>query len=159
MLNRLWLALRVFWRILLEPGLAARAEALLEPEREGPDLRILALLQRDGRLIDFLKEDLGSYPDAQIGAAARDIHRGCRKVLEDYLTIEPVVDQAEDSPINVPSDFDPAKIRLVGEVGGSPPFRGVLKHHGWLVRSTRLPALPTAREPATVLSAAEVEIS
>lgn len=158
MVNRLWLALRVFWRILVEPAFASRAGALLVPEREGPDLRILALLQRDGRLIDFLKEDLGGYADAQIGAAARDIHRGCRKALEDYLTIEPVVDQAEETPINVPTDFDPAKIRLVGNVTGSPPFRGVLKHHGWLVRSARLPAIAAAREPATVLSAAEVEI-
>ena len=157
-MNRFWLALRAFWRILVDPAFAERAGALFTPAREGPDLRILALLQRDGRLIDFLKEDLEGYGDAQIGAAARDIHRGCRKALEDYLTIEPVVNQAEDSPINVPSDFDPARIRLVGNVTGSPPFRGVLKHHGWLVQSERLPALPASPGPATVLSAAEVEI-
>lgn len=158
-MNRFWLALRVFWRILVDPPFADRSAALLEPAREGPDLRILAVLQRDGRLIDFLKEDLTGYGDAQIGAAARDIHRGCRKALEDYLTIEPVVDQAEESAISVPLDFDPVKIRLVGNVTGSPPFRGVLKHHGWMVRSERLPAIPASREPATVLSAAEVEIS
>src|SRR5262245_47245813 len=89
-LNRLWLALKAFWRILTEPEFAARVEPLFSLAPTGPDLRILAVLQRDGRLIDFLQEDIDSYTDAQIGAAVRDIHRGCRKSLGDYLTIEPI---------------------------------------------------------------------
>ena len=96
-MNRLWLALKAFWRILTEPEFAARVEPLFSRVPTGPDLRILAVLQRDGRLVDFLQEDIDAYSDAQIGAAVRDIHRGCRKSLHDYLTIEPIIDAAEEA--------------------------------------------------------------
>jgi Domain of unknown function (DUF2760) len=157
-LNRIWLALRTFWRIITEPEFAARVEPLFSRAPSGPDLRVLAVLQRDGRLVDFLEEEIDAYSDAQIGAAVRDIHRGCRKSLHDYLTIEPVIDAAEEQRVTVPVDFDPAAIRLVGNVNGSPPFQGILKHHGWRVRSVHLPLLPVARDDASVLSPAEVEI-
>src|SRR5262245_48893552 len=78
-LNRLVLALRTFWRTLTDAEFAGRVEPLFAKTPAGPDLRVLAVLQRDGRLIDFLEEDIDAYPDAQIGAAVRDIHRGCRK--------------------------------------------------------------------------------
>jgi hypothetical protein len=42
---------------------------------------MLGILQREGRLIDFLEEDVASFTDAQIGAAVRDIHKGCKKAL------------------------------------------------------------------------------
>jgi hypothetical protein len=158
-LNRIWLALQTFWRVITEPDFAARVEALFSRAPSGPDLRVLAVLQRDGRLVDFLEEEIDAYSDAQIGAAVRDIHRGCRKSLHDYLTIEPVIDAAEEQPVTVPVDFDPAAIRLVGNINGAPPFQGVLKHHGWRVRSVHLPLLPVARDDASVLSPAEVEIS
>ena len=38
-------------------------------------VQMLALLQRDGRLIDFLTEDVAPYPDAQLGAAVRSCPR------------------------------------------------------------------------------------
>jgi hypothetical protein len=157
-LNRLWLALRAFWRIITERDFAARVEPLFSRAPTGPDLRVLAVLQRDGRLVDFLEEEIDGYTDAQIGAAVRDIHRGCRKSLRDYLTISPVIDAAEEERVTIPVDFDPAAIRLVGNVNGSPPFEGVLKHHGWRVSSVHLPLLPVARDDSSVLSPAEVEI-
>ena len=153
------LALRAFWHILTDLDFAARVEPLFSRVPSGPDLRVLAVLQRDGRLVDFLEEDIDAYTDSQIGAAVRDIHRGCRKSLRDYLTIEPVINAAEDERVSVPTDFDPAAIRLVGNVNGSPPFQGILKHHGWRVRSVHLPLLPVARDDSSVLSPAEVEIS
>ena len=156
-LNRIGLALRAFWRILTQPDFASRVEPLFSQAPTGPDLRVLAVLQRDGRLVDFLKEDIDPYTDAQIGAAVRDIHRGCRKSLHDYLTIEPIIDAAEEQSVTVPTDFDPAAVRLVGNVNGSPPFQGILKHHGWRVRSVHLPLLPW-RDDSSVLSPAEVEI-
>jgi Domain of unknown function (DUF2760) len=157
--NRFVLALRSFWRILTEPEFALRIEPLFSGRPTGPDLRILAVLQRDGRLIDFLEENLDSYTDAQIGAAVRDIHRGCRKSIHEYLTIEPIIDAPEEGRVTVPTDFDPAAIRLVGNVNGSPPFQGVLKHHGWRVKSVQLPVLPATRDDTSVLSPAEVEIA
>jgi hypothetical protein len=157
-LNRLWLALKTFWRILVDPEFAARVEPLFSVAPSGPDLRILAVLQRDGRLVDFLREDIDPYTDAQIGAAVRDIHRGCKKSLQDYLTIEPIISAAEEEQVQVPADFDPAAIRLIGNVDGKPPFRGTLKHHGWRVRAVHLPTLPATRDDTSVLSPAEVEI-
>jgi hypothetical protein len=157
-LNRIWLALQAFWHVLTDRDFAARVESLFRKAPTGPDLRILAVLQRDGRLVDFLEEDIDNYSDSQIGAAVRDIHRGCRKSLHDYLTIEPVINAAEDERVTIPQDFDPAAIRLVGNVNGSPPFHGALKHHGWRVRAVHLPLLPVARDDSSVLSPAEVEI-
>jgi hypothetical protein len=158
-LNRLWLALRAFWLILTDRDVASRVEPVLGKMPSGPDLRILAVLQRDGRLVDFLQEDLDSYTDAQIGAAVRDIHRGCRKVLNEYLTIAPILNDPEEARVNVPADFDPAAIRLIGNVTGKPPFRGTLKHHGWQVTSVHLPTLPATRDETSVLSPAEVEVA
>ena len=157
-MNRLWLALRAFWRTLTDAAFAARVEPLFLPATGGADLRVLAVLQRDGRLVDFLEEDIGGYTDAQIGAAVRDIHRGCRKALREYLVIEPVMDAAEEARVTVAADFDPASVRLIGNVHGSPPFHGVLKHHGWRARAVQLPALPAAKDEASVLAPAEVEI-
>lgn len=157
-MNRLWLALQAFWQILTNPEFAARVEPLFLPTTTGPDLRVLAVLQRDGRLIDFLEEDIDPYTDGQVGAAVRDIHRGCRKALHEYLKIEPVMNAAEEDQVTVGADFDPAAIRLIGNVNGSPPFQGVLKHHGWRARASQLPALPASRDDSSVLSPAEVEI-
>ena len=120
-------------------------------------LAMLALLQREGRLVDFLQESIDDYDDADIGAAVRDIHRGCRKVLAEYLTLEAVMPGDEDDEIKVPAGFDPAEIRLVGETKGEPPFAGVLRHHGWRVTRTKLPSLSDGVDRA-VLAPAEVEI-
>jgi hypothetical protein len=157
-LNRIALAFKAFWKILTDPETASRVEPALSPAPTGPDLRILAVLQRDGRLVDFLLEDLDAYPDSQIGAAVRDIHRDCRKVLRNYLTLEPVIGSPEGGPVTVPTDFDPAEVRLTGNVSGSPPFQGVLKHPGWRVKSIHLPVLPVAKKETTILAPAEVEI-
>lgn len=157
-MNRLLLALKALWHTLTDPDFAARVEPLFQKTPTGPDLRVLAVLQRDGRLIDFLEEDIDTYTDAQIGAAVRDIHRGCRKSLRDYLTIEPIMNVAEEEKVTIASDFDPAAIRLIGNVNGIPPFQGVLKHHGWRVKAVHLPLLPVARDETSVLSPAEVEI-
>jgi hypothetical protein len=157
-LNRLWLALQTFWRVLTDPEFAGRVEPLYHKASTGPDLRVLALLQRDGRLIDFLEEDIDALPDAHIGAAVRDIHRQCQKSLHEYLALEPVMSAAEDERVTVAPDFDPASIRLTGNVNGAPPFQGVIKHRGWRVKEARLPALPATRSDTSVLSPAEVEV-
>ena len=158
-MNRFVLAVKAFWKSLTDPDFAARVEPLFHGAPAGPDIRILAVLQRDGRLVDFLQEEIDSYTDAQIGAAVRDIHRGCRKALRDYLSVEPILGGPEDSPVTVGADFDPAEIRLTGNVRGSPPFRGVLKHHGWRVKSVQLPVLPASRGESSVLAPAEVEVA
>jgi hypothetical protein len=130
-----------------------------EPVRPSAEpLRLLALLQREGRLLDFLMEDIQDYPDAQIGAAVRDIHRQCRDVLREHLVLEKVLPQAEETQVSVPAGFDPSAIRLTGNVTGQPPFLGTLKHAGWRAKEWKLPAPPQGQD-ACVLMPAEVELS
>ncbi len=126
-------------------------------QRDGA-LALLALMQREGRLVDFLREPLDGFSDADIGAAARDVHRGCRKVLEQHLSFEPVMPGAEEEKVSVPKGFDPAEIRLIGEAKGEPPFRGTLRHHGWRVVDAKLPQLAEGID-RTVIAPAEVELS
>jgi hypothetical protein len=120
-------------------------------------LAMLALLQREGRLVDFLREPLDGFSDADIGAAARDVHRGCRKVLDQHLSLEPVMPGSEEERVAVPRGFDPAEIRLIGEAKGEPPFRGTLRHHGWRVVDAKLPALADGVD-RMVIAPAEVEL-
>ena len=118
---------------------------------------MLSLLQRDGRLLDFVSESLEGFGDADIGAAARTVHAGCRKVLDAYLTLEPIYGEPEEARVTVAAGFDPAAVRLTGAVVGSPPFHGSLKHHGWRAVSARFPQ-PVAGQDARILAPAEVEL-
>ena len=127
-----------------------------QQHRDGA-LALLALLQREGRLVDFLREPLDGFSDADIGAAVRDVHRGCRKVLDQHLSLEPVMPGSEEARVAVPRGFDPAEIRLIGEARGEPPFHGTLRHHGWRVVDARLPALADGVDRA-VIAPAEVEL-
>jgi hypothetical protein len=120
-------------------------------------VQMLALLQRDGRLIDFLAENISTYPDVQLGAAVRTIHETCRRVLEHYMKLEPVLDSEEDQPIMVATGFDRAAIKLIGNVAGEPPLRGFLRHRGWRVKELNLPPLPQAAG-RMVIAPAEVEL-
>jgi hypothetical protein len=128
------------------------------PKPSGEPLRLLALLQREGRLLDFLMEDVQAASDAQIGAAVREIHRNCRKALQEHLVLEPVMKEAEGAKVTVPVGFDPSAIRLTGNVTGKPPFAGTLQHHGWRVKELKL-AAPPAGQDAFVVQPAEVELA
>jgi len=120
-------------------------------------VQMLGLLQRDGRLVDFLEEDVSSYPDGQLGAAVRSIHTSCRQVLERYIKLEPILSSEEDQPVTVPVGFDLAAIKLVGNVTGEPPIRGLLRHRGWRVTEVTLPSLPQGSGRA-IVAPAEVEV-
>jgi hypothetical protein len=139
---------------------APRPKEIERPASEAFDraVQMLALLQRDGRLIDFLAENISPYPDAQLGAAARTIHEACRKVLEHYVKLEPILNSEEDQPVTVPGGFDPAAIKLLGNVPGEPPIHGVLRHKGWHVKEVNLPPLPQG-SGRMVIAPAEVELS
>lgn len=130
-----------------------------KPAEQPPDraVQMLALLQRDGRLVDFLTEDVSPYPDSQLGAAVRTIHTSCRQVLDRYLKLESIIASEEDQPVTVQAGFDPAAIKLLGNVVGAPPIKGLLRHRGWRVGEVRLPTLPegTGRN---IVAPAEVEV-
>lgn len=129
-----------------------------ELEVQSRSLQLLNILQRDARLVDFLREDIKLYSDAQVGAAVRNLHEGCQQVLDRYLKLEPVMNSTEGEPITVPEGFDPTNIKLIGNVVGKPPLKGILRHRGWQVTKVDLPALPE-NNGQIILAPAEVEIS
>lgn len=172
---RLLLAIRCFFLVLFQRRLPPEAAALLPAPAPAPALppapsendlakattrgavQLLALLQREGRLIDFLEEDITSYTDAQVGAAVRDIHKGCKKALAEHVHVEPVLAQLDGAPVAVEPGFDPSRIKLVGNVVGQPPWKGILRHPGWRGAGVSLPD-PTPSADPTVIAPAEVEL-
>ncbi len=138
-------------------ALAAK-EADPAPERvHASGLLLLGALQREGRLLDFLQQDVAGFSDEDVGAAARVVHSGCRKVLQQFFEFEPAAKGAEGASITVPKGFDAQRTRLTGNIAGQPPFRGTLKHHGWVAKQIRMPALSDAMDPR-VVAPAEVEL-
>ncbi len=181
-LSRISIAFSAFFRILANADYAARVDGLqhaagvVPPQAPAPvvvaptpapsapsapthdaALQLLALLQREARLIDFTQENLTGYSDADIGGAARVVHEGCSKVLREHFTITPVRQEAEGSRITLSEGFDARAIRLTGNVVGKAPFQGSLSHRGWQVSEVRLPKL-AANHDANVLAQAEVEL-
>ncbi len=182
---RLVMAFVLPWRLLFDGGLAARLARAAEgvdalpaptPEPEpapaptvSPEppppaaaddtaaLQLLALLQREGRLIDFLQEDVQSFGDADVGAAARVVHAGCKKAIGEYFTLAPIRAEDEGAPITLPAGFDADENRVTGNVVGEPPYRGTLAHPGWRVTAVRLPTLGAGHDPH-VIAPAEIEL-
>lgn len=120
-------------------------------------LHLLAALQKDGRLLDFLAEDLETYADEQIGAAVRSIHDNCKRTLSKYLVTEPVIKEQEGDQYTVLPNFDPSSIKLTGNVVGDPPFKGIVRHRGWRVSKFEMPILSGSRDP-NLIAPAEIEI-
>lgn len=157
--------------VLFDAAVASRVQRLSQGEAEAPAaapailketgpeaaLQLLGLLQRDGRFVDFIEEDVAGYSDADVGAAARVVHDGCRKVLREHFQLEPVRTETEGSAITLEAGFDASAIRLTGNVVGQAPFRGHLAHRGWKVTEVRLPKLAQGHD-ARILATAEVEL-
>jgi uncharacterized protein DUF2760 len=138
------------------PAAAAAASPARLAAVEPTATEMLALLQRDGRLIDFLMEDISPYDDAQVGAAVREVHTGCRKTLQQHLTLTPVLDAQEGGRVTVDAGTDAARVKVIGNVSGPPPFHGILRHRGWLAARVELPPLPPTGR--SVVAPAEVEV-
>ncbi len=120
-------------------------------------VHLFSVLQREGRLMDFLQEDLACFEDDQIGAAVRNIHENCKKTVAHYLSPEPVMRQAQGETVEIAEGFDRHAVKLVGNVVGNPPFTGVLRHRGWQLGSISLPKLSDKENP-NLIAPAEVEI-
>ena len=125
-------------------------------DTDGDSVHTLVLLQREGRLVDFLCEDIDGFPDAQVGAAVRQVHANCRKVLQDNFGIEPIHEGREGDSVQVPAGFDPRSIRVTGNASSQPPFTGVLRHRGWRATTADLPTRSEKLDPFVIV-AAEVE--
>ncbi|MBR7888586.1 DUF2760 domain-containing protein [Marinomonas sp. A79] len=119
--------------------------------------QLLQLLQQEARFIDFIQESIDDYSDADVGAASRQIHSGCAKVIKQHFTIDVVNAATENSRVEVPADYDAKQIKLEGRVEGKGPYAGTLIHPGWKVTETRLPKVSNT-DSLTVLAPAEVEV-
>jgi hypothetical protein len=165
-LKRLFLLFRTEWRIVTDHSFAKRVAELFgstpkldnDKKPSAEPLRLLALLQREGRLVDFLLEDIQGYDDSQVGAAVRDIHQKCQAALREHLIMQPVLSKEEGASVEIPEGFDPSAVRLTGNLTGKPPFRGVLRHHGWRVQKIDLTPPPSGQDEF-IVSPAEVELN
>jgi hypothetical protein len=180
---RIGIAFSAFFRALFHAGFAQQIldiqlgktiTALSTPDRLAPSaptptpveppkpqidpLQLVSILQREGRLIDFLMEDIQGLPDAQIGAAVREVHRKTAKALTDHVTFVPVVETLEDEKMTVPAGYDPSSIRVVGKLGAHPPYTGFVRHRGWKASELKLQPLPAGQNPH-IITPAEIEVS
>jgi hypothetical protein len=174
---RLRIAFASFFRSLSSPEFAGQVDGLLNGEAAAPapavttvpslpseppkpqlqPLQLLAILQREGRLVDFLMEDIQGLPDAQIGVAVREVHKKTAKALRDHVVLEPVVATPEDETMTVVAGYDPSAIRVVGNLGANPPYTGAVRHRGWQAKELKLQPLP-AGQNVTVVAPAEIEV-
>ena len=134
------------------------APVVPEPPSNDAAIQMLSILQREGRLIDFLHEDLSAHPDDLVGAAVRNIHQESKSALDKHLTLRSVLDEAEGSEITLEAGFDAQAIRLTGNVAGDPPFKGTIQHRGWCVDEIDLPERMQSQDGAMIVAPAEVEI-
>lgn len=170
-MNRILLAFRCFFGILFQGALSGRVLAALKLTRreaaappkpaasKTPSdgaLQVLAILQRDSRLVDFLMEDIAAYSDEQVGAAVRELHDQCRDSVARYVTLQPVIDGVEGTFTKAPST-DPDAVKFIGNVPATPPSGGILRHKGWRAAKIDLPTL-SAKQDATIIAPAEIEI-
>jgi hypothetical protein len=137
---------------------APTAKAVLPAPARSEALTLLALLQREARLVDFLKENITPYGNEQVGAAVRDVHRDAAAVLERAFALQPVMSQPEGERVEVASGSDAARVRLVGNVTGNPPFHGTLRHAGWEATRVQLPEWSGSTAASRVIAPAEVEL-
>lgn len=179
--SRLWLAWLSFFRILFDGRLAARVARLSAGESESlpaaappaasppapvaapPQvsaeqgaLQLLSLFQREGRFVDFVQQEIVKFSDAEIGAAARLVHEGCRRALRAHARVVSIRQEAEGARLTL--EEPSPDVKLVGNVAGSAPFRGVLRHRGWRVEELSLPKL-IGEHDLRVVAAAELELS
>ncbi len=170
-MSTLGLAFRTFFKIFGDKEFAERVKTLFDgdalPEgdaaprledKRNAAVSLLATLQREARFLDFVMEPLDDYDDAQVGAAARDVHRDLGKVVERVFAPVPLAEEAEGSRVRVPAGFDPARYRLTGDVAGEAPFDGTLRHHGWKASKCEMPAWTGSAESAMAVAPSEVEV-
>lgn len=159
-MKKLRLAFKAFFSVLKNGELAPAAP--VEPVEIKPArseaLTLLAALQREARLVDFLMEPLDASTDQQIGAAVRDIQKDSRSVLERMFALEPLRSESEGTSLTVPAGFDSAEFKLTGNVAGNAPYKGELMHPGWNAAKTEVPCWNGKAESASIVAPAEIEI-
>lgn len=130
-----------------------------KPPARSDAITLLATLQREARALDFFKEPIADYTDAQIGAAVRDVHRQTADVLERMFALRPLLEDSEGSTIQVPDGADANRYKLTGNVApNATNVAGELMHHGWKATKCDIAEWTGKDDDANVVAAAEVEV-
>jgi hypothetical protein len=155
-------AFQAFFKAWREPEEAkkflADSPQQIEAPQDSMHLRLLSYLQQAGRLVDFLKEDITQFSDAQVGAAVRKVHQDCNKLLEELVTIRPLRSEQEGSTLQIPKGYDPNEVKVVGQIKGEPPYTGILVHKGWKAHKRSLPKKTSRDSHCDIIHPAEVEV-
>lgn len=136
----------------------ATAPTIAAPAKpSGESLRLLAILQTDARLIDFLMENLSAAPADAVKNGVMEVQKKAVAALNKHLVLEPILAGTEGDRVTVPKGFDPSAISVLGHVTGEPPFAGELQHPGWKVKEIKLPTGTDGRD-LFVIQPAEVQM-
>ena len=149
-------------KITGEKTTAIFPEAKIQPSpkpslQQNAAITLLAALQREARFIDFIQEPLSGFSDAQIGAAARTVHDDCAKVLQRFFDLQPVIDQPDESPVEITAE-NASMFQLTGNLNQPFPCQGKLIHPGWKAAKTDLPTWDGQPETALIVTPSEIEI-
>lgn len=181
-MSRIGVAFAAFFQSLFDAKSAQRiAEALENPAHKRPTtpaaipapapkptppaptrsdaITLLALLQREARLVDLVQQPLTGFTDDQIGAAARDVLTNTATVLKRVLDIAPASSEDEGASITIPADYDAGATTLSGNVPSTGPYNGKIVHAGWKAKKCDLPAWTGGKAAAMVIAPVEVEVN
>lgn len=118
--------------------------------------QILYLLQKEGRLIDMLHENIDDYDDETLGGAFRKLHEDLQELIKERFILEPVLNEEEGNTITLDS-IDPDSVKVSGKVPAEGPFTGELIHKGWRLKECKLPEMVDGWK-GDVIAQAEIEI-
>jgi hypothetical protein len=177
-MSSVFIAFRAFFAVLLNKEVAQRVQLALEGKEAEPRLTeqktvapaklstpeparsealtLLSTLQREARFLDLVQEPLDGFQDAQIGAAAREVLRDCKKTLDRMFGIGPLSDEAEGAECELEANPSPARYRLVGKSAGS---SGSIAHRGWKATCCNVPSWNGSRNEAWILAPVEIDVT
>ncbi len=119
--------------------------------------QLLKILQKQGRLLDFLTQNIDQFNDKEVANAAKVVHRGCNRALKKHCIIKAIYDTNENTNITLNPNFDRSKVNLTGNHHIKSPIKGILIHKGWQIESLSLPTLTEKANP-DILQPAEIEV-
>ncbi len=140
----------------LEKTSPTAPKPLESPPKRSEALTLLSALQREARLIDLVMEPLEGLEDAAIGAAVREVFRDSQKTLNRMFALQPLADEEDGDPIDLPASPSPAMYRLVGSATSA--TRGTVTHRGWRATKCEVPKWTGATSESNVIAPVEVEV-
>jgi hypothetical protein len=117
-------------------------------------LTLLAVMQKESRILDLIFDDLDGYTDEQIGGASRQVLRDLKDCLDSHVKIESLVDQHEGDVVQIPDAASPVRWKVLGDASAQ---TGTLTHAGYVARKVALPEWTGTEENASILAPAEVD--